>query len=131
MARPATILADQDLGGHDFSGEILREASFRNSNLAGASFRDAVLTKADLRGTDLEGAVFSDAVLEKADLRGANLEGADLTGADLTSIRYNAKTQFAGARFDGGTVLPRGTTVFDLGLAPNHHDLDRFSFGYR
>ena len=110
-ARPATIMV--------------------NSDLTGASFRDAVLTKADMRGSQLSGADFSDAILEKADLRGANLEGADLTGADLTSIRYNAKTQFTGALFDGGTVLPRGATVFDLGLSPNHHDLDRFSFGYR
>ena len=130
-ARPATIMVDQDLIGRDFSGEMLNDADFRNSDLTGASFRDAVLTKADMRGSQLSGADFSDAILEKADLRGANLEGADLTGADLTSIRYNAKTQFTGALFDGGTVLPRGATVFDLGLSPNHHDLDRFSFGYR
>ena len=121
----------ENLTGMNFEGKELSDAVFKKSNLSNAKFRDADLSKASLRGANLQGSDLSDADLSAADLRGANLSEANLTGADLSSAKFDKKTIFSGARFDGGTILPSGMNIYDLGLAPRHDDQNRFSFSYR
>ena len=101
----------ENLTGMNFEGKELSDAVFKKSNLSNAKFRDADLSKASLRG--------------------ANLSEANLTGADLSSAKFDKKTIFSGARFDGGTILPSGMNIYNLGLAPRHDDQNRFSFSYR
>ncbi len=88
-------------------------ASLKSAHISGGDLRDAQLVNADLSGADLAGANLARANLQDADLRGAdmysadasyaNFFGADLRGVDLrktniTGVRHNDTTKWAGAK---------------------------------
>src|ERR1700682_2735172 len=92
------------LNAADLVGAWLPSASLVNAgmllaNLNAANFTDANLTGADLRTTnlyssDLSRTDLTDAKLYAADLSDETLVGAHLTGTDLDSIYYDARTQW-------------------------------------
>jgi len=86
----------------NFKQAQLREANLSHSAIRGADFTGASLVKARFIKADLRGAAFAEADLEEADFTGADLRGADLRGA-----RNCTKANFAEARYDGATQLPK------------------------
>ncbi len=123
-------LSRADLQGINFTGAILRGASFegsdlRKAKLPGADLTGAILRKADLRNTDmteailpgadlteaqasgveffrcdLSNAVFHHATLRNVNLRLANVHGARFTGADM-GVAILRETDLTGADFSG------------------------------
>jgi uncharacterized protein YjbI with pentapeptide repeats len=103
----------------DFGGSDLTGGSFDHANLPGAVFFGARLVDArlpgikmrsgQLKGADCQSANFHGADLRlvwaaEADFRNANLTEANLIGASLGQIRWDERTQCAGAR-----LSPEGT----------------------
>ncbi|MGC1217266.1 MAG: pentapeptide repeat-containing protein [Phormidesmis sp.] len=97
-----------NLGGANLSGADLRRADLRRVNLLLANLHIADLRLADLRFADLRSVNLSGAYLSGANLSSANLRRADLGRADLCSadlhranlddIRFDARTNWQGAK---------------------------------
>ena len=125
-----------DLSYHDFSNAHLDGADFWFADLRHAVFVHASLVDADLfrsrlkwaeldfgdlresrlKYSDLRHASLVDADLRLSDLRGANLQEADLRGTDLRWIRWNSKTRFEGALYDGSTLFPEAFEPIEAGM---------------
>lgn len=88
----------------DFSGMDLTGADLSGMNLRGANFHEALLESADLSRARLDDANFSGAVLVRALLDEASFNKAKFNEANL-SLAKGFKTSFAGAEFDGTTML--------------------------
>jgi uncharacterized protein YjbI with pentapeptide repeats len=90
----------QNLIGHDFSGQDLRDSQFDHANLR----------EADFRGANLQGVRFFSSNLANANFEGADLRGADLESARLTGVNFKnailegafaTNTLFNGANIEG------------------------------
>lgn len=128
----AVFVQHCQMDGADFSGAHLKGSNLRGSGLVQASFRDAnlddcdlseatlagadlvratlrrtLLVKTGLRAARLVDANLMEAVLQRADLRGADLRGANLFGADLSRVRTDPGTAFAGALVQRARLYPR------------------------
>lgn len=106
----------------DFTGALLTQSYFGDTDLSKSKLLKANLTDANLReckltDADLTGAMLRGVHLAKADLRGAVLRSANLTGANLWQAHLQAanltgadlsQANLSGAHFNSHTVMPDG-----------------------
>jgi uncharacterized protein YjbI with pentapeptide repeats len=93
---------DSQFVGVDFSEAHLRDANFENIQSKGLTFNSADLERSFFSNSKLPGAQFQDAHLAKAaflhaDLTGADFSSADLKGAKFQNAVFDADTNFQGA----------------------------------
>lgn len=93
-----TDFSNEDFGGMNLSGKILKGINFKNSYLGYVSFEKSDLERADFQDADLRYANLKNAVLIGANFKGANLEHADLTGAVLTDADFDGTTLVKNAK---------------------------------
>lgn len=94
------------LSGLYLPGANLEKLIFTDSDLTGANLTAANLTAAVgigaiMRGAIATGAKFTDAHIPDADLSGGRFIGCTFINANLTDIKVDKDTNFAGSRFIG------------------------------
>lgn len=126
------VVKDSSFANSDFSGSNLTGANLRGTQLSHSRFCEAQLSEADLSecglmacdfsrtaavaarfvranlsGAVLRSANLLNAILQKATAYGATFENASLFRADLSQIKQDATTLFAGANMVQARTEPR------------------------
>lgn len=100
------ILGDLYLPGANLEKLIFTDSDISGSNLHSANLTAAVATDAIMRGIIGTGSNWTNAVIPGADLSGARFVGARFINTDMTDVKVDEQTNFAGAKFVG-TYLGR------------------------
>jgi uncharacterized protein YjbI with pentapeptide repeats len=93
----------------------LSNASWVGINAPGASFDGSDLHRIDMRNGDLRSTSFVG-----SDLRYARLDGVDFTNANLTGIRINSATSFAGVTWSNTTCRDGSNSDANGGTCIGH-----------
>ncbi|MEO1151185.1 MAG: pentapeptide repeat-containing protein [Pseudomonadota bacterium] len=85
--------SNADLRYANFENASVSAANFQSARFLGSQFTDAYMYAADFAETNLQNANFSNADLRKSNFAGANLRRANLVGAKLGASRIDCKTK--------------------------------------
>jgi hypothetical protein len=105
-----------------FRGSSLTSSFFDSANLNYADFTNATLDQTYFRYVTIVGAIFRKANLEHSDFTGARLIGVDLSGAELnaanlSNIKFDEGTIFAGANLNNAIFETNEQKQIILSLA--------------
>ena len=124
-------LAQKDLSGIDFSGAILNQADFQesqffrpsnhksianfsNAHLMGVNFTKATLSNVVLNGSNLTGATLSQSNLTKAQLEDSNLSRVEMIGANAKAAQLQ-HASLTGANLGNSQFTKANLTGASLG----------------
>ena len=105
-------LAKTNLESADFSGSNLKKANFEGAQLADIRLKDACLEGANFSNADLRGSQIWAADISNAVLFGSDFTNADLTGANLSSTKFDEKTNLRDANLTEATLIIRGKNFY-------------------
>lgn len=80
---------------------IFTDSDITGSNLTGANLYAAVASGAIMRAIVASGANFTDAIISESDLSGGRLIGCTFINTQMSNIKVDKDTNFAGSRFFG------------------------------
>ena len=80
---------------------IFSDSDLTGANLTGANLTEAVASGAIMRAMVATGANFTNAILNESDLSGARLIGCTFINTQMSNVKVDKDTNFAGSRFFG------------------------------
>ncbi|MEM9565009.1 MAG: pentapeptide repeat-containing protein [Actinomycetota bacterium] len=83
-----------DLRGYDFRNAVLRNVVFSSVDIRGVDFRGARLVNVRFTGLDMSGADFRNAEFDDVDFERTNISGVDFTGADFDDTEVDCCWSF-------------------------------------